>query len=60
MVLDVALTVPACIVVEMLVDRVGPRKNLGGSSFWGPLVYLGVARANEFAQPATFRFPEVA
>jgi NNP family nitrate/nitrite transporter-like MFS transporter len=56
MVLNVALTIPARIVVGMLVDRFGPRKTFSGLLATASLVSMAVATANSFEQMAFLRF----
>jgi NNP family nitrate/nitrite transporter-like MFS transporter len=56
MVLNVALTIPARIVVGMLVDRFGPRRIFSALLVSASLVCFGVASADSFNQIALFRF----
>ncbi len=56
MVLNVALTIPARIVVGMLVDRYGPRRIFSTLLISASLVCFGVASADSFGRLALFRF----
>lgn len=56
MVLNVALTIPARIVIGMLVDRFGPRRTFTALLACSSCVCLAVATAENFTQLALFRF----
>lgn len=56
MVLNVALTIPARIVIGMLVDSFGPRRTFSALLACSSVVCLGVATADNFAQLALARF----
>lgn len=54
--LNVALTIPARVLIGMLVDRYGPRKIYTGLLAASSLLCLGFASAQTFEQLALFRF----
>lgn len=56
LILNVALTIPARIVIGMLVDRFGPRKTYTLLLAASSLVCFAVASATSFEQLALFRF----
>lgn len=56
LILNVALTIPARIVVGILVDKFGPRNIFSGLLIIGSFVCVGFATANTFEQLALFRF----
>src|SRR6187399_118019 len=56
LILNVALTIPARIVIGMLVDRFGPRKTYTLLLAASSLVCFAVATAESFEQLALFRF----
>ncbi len=56
MILNVALTIPARIVVGILVDRFGPRKTFSLLLFLSALLCFAFAAAQSFEQLALFRF----
>lgn len=56
LILNVALTIPARIVVGILVDKFGPRNIFSGLLIIGSFVCVGFATANSFEQLALFRF----
>jgi MFS transporter, NNP family, nitrate/nitrite transporter len=56
MILNVTLTIPARIVIGMLVDKFGPRIIYSCLLFASSFVCVGFAMANSFEQLALFRF----
>lgn len=56
LVLNVALTIPARIVIGMLVDRFGPRRTFSALLVLASLVCLLVASARSFGELAVYRF----
>ncbi len=56
MILNVALTIPARIIVGMLVDKLGPRKVYSGLLMSAAVLCLLFATANSYEQLALFRF----
>lgn len=56
LILNVALTIPARIVIGMLVDRFGPRHVFSGLLAVSSFICFGFASANSFEQLALFRF----
>lgn len=56
MILNVALTIPARIIIGILVDKFGPRIVYSGLLFLGGLICQGFAFADSYQQLALFRF----
>jgi len=56
LILNVALTIPARIVVGILVDKFGPRNVFSGLLVSSSLICFGFASAQSFEQLALFRF----
>ncbi|GAA0859249.1 NarK family nitrate/nitrite MFS transporter [Aliiglaciecola litoralis] len=56
LILNVALTIPARIVVGMLVDKFGPRHVYSGLLISSSFICFGFAMADSYAQLALFRF----
>ncbi|WP_299794440.1 NarK family nitrate/nitrite MFS transporter [uncultured Shewanella sp.] len=56
LILNVALTIPARIIVGILVDKYGPRIIYSGLLISSSVVCMGFAMANSFEQLALFRF----
>jgi NNP family nitrate/nitrite transporter-like MFS transporter len=56
LILNVALTIPARIVIGILVDKFGPRVTFSSLLTVGGLICFGFASATSFAQLALFRF----
>lgn len=56
MILNVALTIPARIVIGILVDKFGPRIIYSGLLVISSFICVGFAMANSFEQLALFRF----
>jgi NNP family nitrate/nitrite transporter-like MFS transporter len=56
LILNVALTIPARIVIGILVDKFGPRKVYCGLLVTSSLICFGFAGAQSFEQLALFRF----
>lgn len=56
LILNVALTIPARIIVGMLVDKYGPRKIYSGLLFISSFIVFGFATAQSYEQLALFRF----
>jgi NNP family nitrate/nitrite transporter-like MFS transporter len=54
--LNVALTIPARVLIGVLVDKVGPRKSYTGVLFVGGLLCLAFAAAQTYQQLAILRF----
>jgi NNP family nitrate/nitrite transporter-like MFS transporter len=56
LILNVALTIPARVLIGVLVDKVGPRKSYTSVLFVGGLLCLAFASAQTFQQLAILRF----
>ena len=56
MILNVALTIPARIVIGMLVDRFGPRKVYSSLLVTSSFIVFGFATADSYERLALFRF----
>ena len=56
LILNVALTIPARIVIGMLVDRFGPRRIYSSLLVISSFIVFGFATANTYEQLALFRF----
>ncbi len=56
LILNVALTIPARIIVGMVVDKYGPRITYSGLLFISAFTCVGFATANSYEQLAIFRF----
>ena len=56
LILNVALTIPARIIVGMLVDAFGPRRMYSLLLFVSSLLCFGFAMADDFERPALMRF----
>ncbi len=54
--LNVALTIPARVLVGVLVDKIGPRKSYTGILFVGGVLCLAFAAAQNYQQLAILRF----
>ncbi|WP_413664018.1 NarK family nitrate/nitrite MFS transporter [Microbulbifer sp. VAAC004] len=56
LILNVALTIPARIIIGMLVDKLGPRLVYSGLLMTSSLICLGFATADSYESLALFRF----